>query len=302
MNNGTMNLRTTALVVIFMATFVDGQGADSAKTLLQNAADAFVENDRRAMNFTWLATSTHRLVTASGKPIRIRPAFPDVYSETFIEGNRRCEAVTGWSDRKVPYGADRPDARCSAEAEIRSQNRDAFSLLAILQANSGRLTGRASDGSFQIYIAEDPSRRGSPDTRQRCAASIRADVTLDPSSFFPKHVEGTVAGDGCESGAGPSVSVYGPSLGPSRPMIRKGYRFEETFLLQDQANDPAKSYWLLIRNVISVPLEPHAGFIGYSGRQFPFSHQVFSGDRLENVVIRRAKEFAATSDITFERN
>ncbi|MFL5812631.1 MAG: hypothetical protein ACJ763_03565, partial [Bdellovibrionia bacterium] len=66
------------------------------------------------------------------------------------------------------------------------------------------------------------SRVKAPEYAVRCAASIKATIELDPSSYFPIALEGEVVESGCDGEFIPVVHYESVSRQPMTSQFRKG--------------------------------------------------------------------------------
>jgi hypothetical protein len=182
--------RMLLIALSVMASHVSG--ADPA-ALLAKVADAFDRNAERERYWTWTSKEIWQIADRTGKVLQ---QFPSVTIESAIKRDgTRCNAVVAWSDGVPPHllHAD-TDSRCDATVSSDSVK---FNVTELLKARDVKIASD-SPGRIILAIAPDHERARSSDHQVSCAASIRATFLVDPTTFFPRRIEGEVTGDGCD--------------------------------------------------------------------------------------------------------
>ena len=178
--------------------------ADSPADLLAKASAAFARNRLQEIHWNWVSTEKRVITDHAGKVVQ---PLPDVTIESIIRADgKRCTAVRAWGDGVEAYLVDADsDSRCQATPE-----KAAMEVPALLKSRHVKLVSRSAAG-IKLSIAPDKGQLSSTDIEERCAASIRATVLLDPPTFFPVRVEGDVVGEGCNVAR--TANVYYDSPG-----------------------------------------------------------------------------------------
>jgi len=265
--------------------------AEKADALLAKALKAFQQNQESEKHWNWVATEQRSLRDGAGKPVE---DFPAVTAESIIRSDgKRCNAVVSWGDGKPAYlaGAD-PDARCQAM----DQFKPAFSIEALLGSSQSQLE---SDGT--LLVMPDKVRIRSNDYATRCAASIRASVTLDAKTYFPRKIEGSVVEGGCDQMFVGKQQYDGMrQTGPLKSNFRKGASFRMEFTLQkDRFQNPANSYWLCDTQHYHQPWMKEAETLFYWGRQVRVNDSK-QAKFLDKDIKTTAKEFGVDSGLRFD--
>ena len=264
-----------------------------AAGLLAKAVAAFEHNLENETHWNWTSTETRAVADKAGKVLQ---RFPSVTSESVILGNgRRCNAVTSWGDHHEPYLKDAaPEDRCQAYNAIGTP----FQVALLLKSTNARVTARSAE-AITIAVSPDKSRQKNPEYSVRCAASIEAEIQLDPATSFPLSIEGRVVDSGCNGDFVPVMHDTPITRGPMSSNFRKGARFHVTYALQkDRFDNPANAFWISKEQHYDQPLEQDAGVLYFWGRQFPI--RTIDGHRLIKDVSTTAQEFGAGSQLTFK--
>ncbi len=259
------------------------------------AAAAFQANHEREKHWNWNVQETRRLLDRSGKVLQ---TFPSVTSESIIRSTgKRCNAIVAWGDGKAPFMADAdPDARCQAMDAIRAP----FQVEALLGSSTVTLLSRSAAG-VTLLIAPDKSKLKNSDFAVRCAASIRATVKLDPSTFFPLDFDGEVMDSGCDLRSAPVTQYAAVQAGPANSTFRKSARFHMEYALQkDKFQNPDNSFWICTRQEFDQPWNRSAEYLYYWGRQLMVRHPD-EGHRLIKETQTTAREFGADTQLRFDK-
>ena len=264
--------------------------ADDAADLLAKASAAYLRNQAQEQRWNWTAVETRRLVNKGGATVE---EFPSVTAESLIRSDgRRCNAVIAWGDGRKPFRADAgPDARCQAMEIFRPP----FSVAALLED-----AGATLSGALTLNLAPDKARLKSKDPTVRCAASIRATVTLDAATFFPSGIEGEVVESGCDSQFAPVMQYGSRATSPAKSSFRKGAAFRMDFALQpDRLGHPENSFWICVGQRYVQPWDTGNLSLYYWGRRMTVNAGS-AAHRLIKEVHTTAKEFGAESQLRFD--
>lgn len=263
----------------------------AALALLAKASAVFDANQAREVHWNWTALEKRSLTNRSGAVVQ---TFPSVTAESVLRANGgRCNAVVAWGDGLKPYKASAsPDERCRAMDDFRPP----FEVRELLRGSQATM-GPAEDGGAAILIQPDKARQRSDDSEIRCAASIEATVRLDPTSSFPRSIEGKVTGDGCEQRGAAPMQYGQASSKMMRTAFRKGASFRMTFQLQkDKFANQANSFWICVSQHYAMPWDSDNEVLAYWGRQIPANS---AGRQLVKDIATRAREFGADSAVSF---
>jgi hypothetical protein len=285
--------RLASLAVLFTAVgFAASDTATAA--LLAKALAAFEKNVENEKHWNWLILETRDLVDKSGALLQ---HFPNVTSESVIRSDeRRCNAVTAWGDGRAPYlkNAD-PDQRCQAYDALSTP----FRVTLLLQSSNARLV-QQSASAITIAVFPDKSVPKSASYSERCAASIKATITLDPATYFPTRIEGAVTESGCDAEFRPVVHYETVTREPMISQFRKGVTFSVDYALQkDRFDNPANAYWISATQRYSQPWNSEARVLYYWGRQLPVNPT--KGHLLVKEIKTTAQEFGAGSQLRFDK-
>ena len=285
--------RTAAFVLFFTAGASAASDATAAALLAKSLA-AFEKNASNEKQWNWTVKETRNLLDKSGTMLQ---HFPDVTSESVISSNgHRCNAVTAWGDGRAPYlkNAD-PDQRCLAYDALSTP----FHVTLLLQSKNARVV-RQTAAAITIEILPDKSVPKTALYAQRCAASIKATVTLDPASFFPARIEGAVTESGCDAEFHPVVHYETVSREPMISQFRKGVTFFVEYSLQkDRFDNPTNSFWISAKQRYVQPWNSDARVLYYWGRQLPVIPN--RGHTLVKEIETTAQEFGAGSQMRFDK-
>jgi hypothetical protein len=289
-----MTSKRFGLLALALAAAFPATAQDDATALLAKALAAFENNRTNEKHWNWNIVETRRLFDRSG---RLLQTFPSVASESVISSNgRRCNALTAWGDGRQPYLKDAdPDERCQAFNTLGTP----FQVELLLKSATARLTGR-SPAAITISILPDRAQNKSPAYDVRCAASIQATIQLDPTTFFPARIEGTVAESGCNGEFQPVIHYETMTRQPMVSQFRKGASFYLVYELQkDKFDNPANSFWISTEQHYSQPWNSDPYVLYYWGRQVPVTHR--NGHRLVKDIKTTAREFGAGSQLRFDK-
>jgi len=282
------------LLTVLLVTVVPAVAEESAAALLAKAVAAFENNQKNEKHWNWNIIETRQLLSKSGE---ILQSFPSVTSESVIRSNgRRCNALTAWGDGREPYmkGAD-PDERCQAFDALGTP----FQVALLLKSPNAKLIDQSAS-EIRISVFPDHSRTRSRDYNVRCAASIKATIELDATTFFPVRIEGDVTESGCDGEFQPVVHYETVTRQPMVSQFRKGAAFRVTYALQkDKFDNAANSFWISTEQHYEQPWNSDARVLYYWGRQVPVTHS--TGHRLVKDIRTTAKEFGAGSQLRFDK-
>jgi hypothetical protein len=277
-----------------LAAFSAKAADADAVALLAKAAAAYRSNVANQKHWNWTVTETRALTDKSGKELH---SFPSVAAESVIRSDgKRCNAVTAWGDGRKPYMKDAdPDERCQAYDSLGTP----FEVASLLSGTNAELVKKTA-GTIAISVLPDRSRLKSPDFSVRCAASIKADIELDPATFFPMMIAGEVVESGCNGQFVPVVYDGSTVRQPMTGQFRKGAVFRVTYALQrDKFDNPANSYWISVSQHYDQPWSKDAGVLYYWGRQFRVPPN--GASRLVKDIRTNAQEFGAGSTLRFDK-
>jgi hypothetical protein len=277
---------------IWLAVLLAGRLAaaapQDARAWLAKAIAAFERNQQQEINWNWTATEERTLIGSGGLEQRL----PDVTVESVIRSDgTRCNAVLSWGDGTPAYlaGSD-PDSRCQATEAFRP----AFNVAELLRSSNVRLVSKPPK-DLVLSILPDKEREKSDDPKVSCAASIRATVSLDPVTSFPRQIDGELVGAGCP----PTVEVplhYGQeNVVNTRMSFQKGAKFYMTFELQpDRFQKPERSFWIRVSEHYEMPLAVKSGNMVVWGRRFAMAVGI---QRIIKDVHTTAREFGTETTI-----
>jgi hypothetical protein len=285
-------MRRTHLLLIAPLLATALSGADAAE-LLAKARAAFEHNQKLEMHWNWTRTESRTVVDSSGKTLQ---ELPGVTIESTVKSDgRRCEAVLAWSDGVEAYKvrAD-SDERCEATESTAAST---VKVAQLLKTRKAKVTSQSAKG-IALEIMPDKDLLRSQDHDIRCAASIRAQIVLDPATFFPRRVTGTVTELGCDRREDPPPTYYGEKVrGPVRPLFHKGASFQLEYELQnDKFQNATRSYWARTREHGDTPRWHSGGFFIYWGRSVKIESTV-KGQRMVEDYKLTAQEFGVESRI-----
>jgi hypothetical protein len=289
-----MTVSRLALSAFAVAAAFPATAQDDVAALLAKAVSAFESNQQNEKHWNWSTLETRHLANKSGD---ILQSFPYVISESIIRSNgRRCNALNTWGDGRAPYLKDADsDERCQAFNAIGTPLRVPL----LLKGVRARLIDRSAS-AIHISVLPDGSRTKSPDFDVRCAASIKADIQLDPSTFFPMVIDGEVAESGCDGEFQPVIHYETVTRQPMASQFRKGASFHLVYALQkDKFGNPENSFWISTEQHYSLPWKSEARVLYYWGRQFPVTQE--KGYRLIEDTKTTAREFGAGSEVRFDK-
>ena len=290
-----MPLARIFLLLCTLAVGVAEPAADSgAAGLLAKALAAFQGNSANQKHWNWKISETRALADKSGTTVHV---FPSVTSESVIRSDgRRCNAVTAWGDGRPPYLKD-------ADADERCQAYDAlgtpFDVAFLLKSVNAAII-RQTPSAITLSVLPDKSRLKSARFDERCAASIKAAIDLDPATLFPVRIEGEVVESGCDGQFIPVLHDGSVSRQPVTSQFRKGATFRVTYALQrDKFDNPANSYWITVTQHYSQPWNRESRLLYYWGREFRVPPN--NGARLVKDITTAAQEFGAGSTLRFDK-
>ena len=289
-----MTTSRLGLMALFLAAAFPAAAQDDATALLAKAVAAFEKNQQNEKHWNWSIVETRQLLNKSGE---ILQRFPSVTSESVIRSNgRRCNAVNAWGDGRAPYMKDAdPDERCQAFNVIGTP----FDVALLLKSASAKVMEQSAS-AIRISVLPDKSRTKSPEYSVRCAASIKATIELDPTTFFPIRIAGDVTESGCDGEFQPVVHYETVTRQPMVSQFRKGASFRVGYALQkDKFDNPANSFWISNEQHYSEPWNADARVLYYWGRQVPVNRS--TGHRLVKDVQATAQEFGAGSQLRFDK-
>ena len=284
----------SGLLTVLLATVVPAVAEESAAELLAKAVAAFENNQKNEKHWNWNIIETRQLLSKSGE---ILQSFPSVTSESVIRSNgRRCNALTAWGDGREPYMKEAdPDERCQAFDALGTP----FQVALLLKSANAKLIDRSAS-EIRISVVPDHSRTKSRDYNVRCAASIKATIQLDATTFFPVRIEGDVAESGCDGEFQPVVHYETVTRQPMVSQFRKGVVFRVVYALQkDKFDNAANSFWISTEQHYDQPWNSDARVLYYWGRQVPVKRS--TGHRLVKDIKTTAKEFGAGSQLRFDK-
>jgi hypothetical protein len=282
------------LLTVLLATVIPAAAQESVAVLLAKAVAAFENNQKNEQHWNWNIIETRQLLGKSGV---ILQSFPSVTSESVIRSNgRRCNALTAWGDGREPYMKDAdPDERCQAFNALGTP----FQVALLLKSANAKLMDRSAS-EIRISVVPDHSRTKSRDYNVRCAASIKATIQLDATTFFPVRIEGEVTESGCDGEFQPVVHYETVTRQPMVSQFRKGAAFRVAYALQkDKFDNPANSFWISTEQHYEQPWNSDARVLYYWGRQVPVTRS--AGHRLVKDIKTTAKEFGAGSQLRFDK-
>ena len=124
-------------------------------------------------------------------------------------------------------------------------------------------------------------------------------MDLDPATFFPKRIEGDVAGSGCDGKFRPVVYYGRADTAPVSSQFRKGATFLLVYsLLADRFGNPANSYWISTEQRYVHPWSDDSRVLIYWGRQVAVRST--NARRYVKEVKVTAREFGAGSNLLFD--
>jgi hypothetical protein len=274
---------------LFAAADADATG------LLAKARAAYQRNQAQEKHWNWTVIETRTLIDKAGRTMQ---GFPAVTAESVIRNDgRRCNAVVAWSDGRTPYlaGGD-ADARCQAMEVFRPP----FAVASLLDSGDASVLERSAT-AVTMAIAPDRARLKSKDPVVRCAASIRATLKLDPSTFFPISLNGQVVDSGCDVQFAPVVQYDSGSRAPVKSSFRKGSTFQMDFALQhDKFGHPENSFWICAAQRYVQPWNTDDSSLYYWGRRVPVRAGQ-AAHRLIKEIRTTAKEFGGESQLRFDK-
>ncbi|MDR3700508.1 MAG: hypothetical protein P4L56_12770 [Candidatus Sulfopaludibacter sp.] len=242
-----------------LATAVPAIAQPSAADLLEKARAALDRNHEQEPHWNWTTIQNHTLTDRAGHTLR---RLPDVTVESVIrQDGRRCNAVLSWGDGVAPYKLNEDaDVRCSGQDPVEPPLR----VESLLRSLKVKLVD-----SYTIAIRHDKARVHDPRPEVRCTASVEGTVRLDPATFFPVHLEGTLVDTGCEGETWAELHYGGdPVKMMSHRGLLKGTSFRLEFALQpDKYGHPANSYWISTGQHWNRPFTEAAGVV-YNNRRF----------------------------------
>jgi hypothetical protein len=282
------------LLTVLLATVVPAAAQETAAEVLAKAVVAFENNQKSEKHWNWNIIETRQLLSKSGA---ILQSFPSVTSESVIRSNgRRCNALTAWGDGREPYMKDAdPDERCQAFDALGTP----FQVALLLKSPNAKLIDRSAS-EIRISVVPDHSRTKSRDYNVRCAASIKATINLDATTFFPVRIEGDVAESGCDGEFQPVVHYETVTRQPMVSQFRKGAAFRVAYALQkDKFDNAANSFWISTEQHYEQPWNSDSRVLYYWGRQVPVTRS--TGHRLIKDIRTTAKEFGAGSQLRLDK-
>jgi hypothetical protein len=256
--------------------------AQSPQDLAQKAASAVEHNDHNETHWNWTVLEERRIEDSHAKTLQ---DFPSVTIESVIRQNgARCNVVAGWGDGMPPLLAHATaDQRCESTGDFRMY----FNLAELLKGQNIR----ARDLTLEIH--PDRERMKSGDYAVRCAASVEATVTLDPATFFPHHLSGKAAENGCFEFTDKSGNEF-------HSPFAKDSAFEIDYQLQpDKFNHPDRVFWIRTREHWAMPRDFE--YIRYWGRAMKARVKNKPGQRWVKDVRTTAQEFGAESKVIQEK-
>lgn len=261
---------------------------------MAKAREAFLANQARQRFWTWTAIASRSILD---KQDRVLQTFPTVTIESPIRSDgKRCNAVLAWSDGVAPYLATATaDERCTVDEETP----DTLHLDELLRSRQVKIKSRSA-AAITLVITEDKSLANAPDLLQKCAASLRATVELDPATFFPVRFEINVPGHNCEQTSTTTANHYDDTpirRATAGPFKDSTLRFEYE-LQKDRAGDRSKDYWICKHRSNIRPLGGAPSGMIVSGRLF--SMKGGPDRRLVVDTKTTAAELATESMIKFE--
>jgi hypothetical protein len=174
-----------------------------------------------------------------------------------------------------------------------------FDVALLLNSTNAKVIARSAS-AVRIAVVPDKSLVREKTYGIRCAASIKATITLDPVSFFPVRIEGEVVESGCNGEFQPVIHYETWTRRPMLSQFRKGATFNVEYALQkDKFADPAKSFWISSAQHYSQPWDSDNQVLYYWGRQVIVKSS--GGHRLVKDIKTTAQEFGAASLLRFDR-
>lgn len=269
--------------------------AQDATALLAQAHAALIENQKREAHWNWTTTTTRSVINGRQK---VLDALPSVTIESPIRSDgKRCNAVLAWGDGRKPYLANASaDQRCQVEEEVK----DLLPFAALLEPRPVKLTAQ-TQASIALSLRENKELMNSSDPVKRCAASVEAEIQLDPVTFFPELIEIRAPNHGCNQPLPWAEDHY---TGSPVPNVNNGFekgsslRYEYE-LQKDKTGDHEKDFWICVRSRVVRPMARETGGLIVSGRTFPLAS---SGADRQLVVVSSttAKELSAESVLKFD--
>ena len=288
-------MSTKLLFCLAIAAYPATAQRQSAPDLLVKALAAFTANHNQQTHWNWTTEEIRVVVDGDGRELQ---HLPDVTAESVIrKDGRRCNAVLAWGDRVAPYalGAE-PDARCSGQDPLEVP----FHVESLLKSTRVKLV-KDTPSAIVLSIQPDKSRQHDQAPGVRCAASIRATIRLDSSTYFPMHFDGEVVEAGCEADSAQEIRYGGAEIkGPLHHMLHKGTTFRMEYALQqDKFGNAGHSYWISTEQHWSRPFRPDAQALVYMNRRFTLA-PVIPNRRLLQDERTTAQEFGAESSTKFD--
>ena len=283
-----------ALLAVLLAASATAASDPAAAALLARSVAAFEKNANNEKQWNWTIFETRDLVDKSGTLLQ---HFPTVTSESIIRTDgRRCNAVTAWGDGRAPYLKNAgPDQRCQAYDALGTP----FQVTLLLQSANARLV-QQTPAAITIAVLPDISHAKSATYAERCAAAIKASITLDPATFFPTRIEGAVTESGCDAAFRPIVHYETMTREPMLSQFRKGVTFSVDYALQkDKFDNPANAFWISTTQHYSQTWNSQARVLYYWGRQLSVIPS--KGHLLVKEIKTTAQEFGAGSQLRFDK-
>src|SRR6185503_10994109 len=100
------------------------------------------------------------------------------------------------------------DERCEATESTAAST---VKVAQLLKTRKAKVTSQSAKG-IALEIMPDKDLLRSQDDDIRCIASIRAQIVLDPATFFPRRVTGTVTESGCDRREDRPPTYYGEKV------------------------------------------------------------------------------------------
>jgi hypothetical protein len=241
-----------------LAAAVPAMAQPAAADLLEKAQAAFDRNREQEPHWNWTTIQNHTVTDRAGHILR---RLPDVMVESVIrQDGRRCNAVLSWGDGVAPYKLNEDaDVRCGGQDPVEPPLR----VESLLRSLKVKLVD-----SYTIAIRHDKARVHDSRPEVRCTASVEGTVQLDPATYFPVHLEGTLVDTGCEGDTWAELHYGGePVKLTSHRGLLKGTSFRLDFALQrDKYGNPANSYWIPTGQHWNRPFPEAAGVVYYNRR------------------------------------
>ena len=286
---------TKLLICVAMIVGPVAAQRQSAPELLKKALTAFTANNNQQKHWNWTTAETRVVIDGNGHELQ---HLPDVTAESAIrKDGRRCNAVLAWGDGVAPYAlGGEADARCGGQDPLEVP----FRVVSLLKSTRVKLV-KDGTGGITLAIQPDKSRLHDEAADVRCAASIRATIRLDSSTYFPMHFDGEVVEAGCEGDSVQEIRYGGAETkGPLHHMLHKGTVFRMEYALQkDKFGNDSRSYWISTEQHWSRPFRADAQALVYMNRRFSLA-PVVPKRRLLQDERTTAQEFGAESSTKFD--